>query len=58
MLAIRLGAAANPAAGHDAGSAAAARQPVNLADVGATMAQWLGVSMPIPRGRPIAALLD
>jgi hypothetical protein len=58
MLAIRSGAAASRAAGNDAGSAAAARQPVNLADVGATMAQWLGVSVPNPRGRPIAALLD
>ncbi len=58
MLAIRSGAAANPAAGNDAGSAAAAGQPVSLADVGATMAQWLGVPSPNPRGRPIAALLD
>ena len=58
MLAIRSGAAASPAAGNDAGGAAAARQPVSLADVGATMAQWLGVPAPNPRGRPIAALLD
>ena len=54
MLAIRSGADASPAAG----SAAAAGQPVSLADVGATMAQWLGVPSPNPRGRPIAALLD
>jgi len=31
--------------------------PVTLADVGATMAQWLGVPPPDRRGRPIAALL-
>jgi hypothetical protein len=58
MLAIRSGADASPAAGGNAGSAAAARQPVSLADVGATMAQWLGVPSPNPRGRPIGALLD
>jgi len=52
MLAIRSGASAG------AGSAAVAGQPVSLADVGATMAQWLGVPSPNPRGRPIAALLD
>ena len=28
-----------------------------LASVGATMAQWLGVPPPNPRGRPIGALL-
>jgi hypothetical protein len=54
MLAIRSGAGAPPAAG----SAAVAGQPVSLADVGATMAQWLGVPASNPRGRPIAALLD
>ena len=58
MLAIRSGGAAIPAAGNDAGSAAGAVQPVSLADVGATMAQWLGVPAPNPRGRPIAALVD
>ena len=55
MLAIRSGADASrwpPAAPRRAG------EPVSLADVGATMAQWLGVPSPNPRGRPIAALLD
>ncbi len=52
MLAIRSGAEAGPA-----GPAASAGPPVSLADVGATMAQWLGVPPPNPRGRPIAALL-
>ena len=58
MLAIRSSADASPASGSDAGSAAAAGQPVSLGDVGATMAQWLGVPSPNPRGRPIASLLD
>jgi hypothetical protein len=53
MLAIRSGAEAAPGAS----GAAAGGQPVSLADVGATMAQWLGVPPPNPRGRPIAALL-
>jgi hypothetical protein len=54
MLAIRSAAGATPGAG----SAAVAGQPVSLADVGATMAQWLGVPAPNPRARPLAALLD
>jgi hypothetical protein len=52
MLAIRSGAEAGPA-----GPAASVGPPVSLADVGATMAQWLGVPPPNPRGRPIGALL-
>jgi hypothetical protein len=54
MLAIRSGADTSPRAG----TAANAGPPVSLADVGATMAQWLGVPPPNPRGRPITALLD
>ena len=54
MLAIRSDADAS----RGPGSAAGAGEPVSLADVGATMAQWLGVPSPNPRGRPIATLLD
>ena len=49
MLAIR-----SDAAGPGRFAAAAG---VSLADVGATMAQWLGVPTPEASGRPIAALL-
>ena len=52
MLAIRSGAEAGSASGSPAVAG-----PVTLADVGATMAQWLGVPPPDRRGRPIAALL-
>jgi hypothetical protein len=45
MLVIRTGADAAPSL-----------SPTSLADVGATMAQWLGVPSPTP-GRPIATLL-
>jgi hypothetical protein len=48
MLAIR--------PGSTAGSAPA--RPATLPDVGATMAQWLGVPSPDPNGKPIAALLS
>ena len=51
MLAIRSGADTG------AGTAVAAGQRASLADVGATMAQWLGVPPPDRRGRPIASLL-
>ncbi len=52
MLAIRSGApaAAGPAAGRTLAAA-------SLADVCATMAQWLGLPSPQPGGQPIAALL-
>ena len=52
VLAIRSGGDASPGA-----AATVTGQPVSLADVGATMAQWLGVASPNRRGRPIAALL-
>jgi hypothetical protein len=57
MLAIRSGPEAEAGARAGAGNAAAAAPRASLADVGATMAQWLGVAQPDPRGRPIAALL-
>ncbi len=57
MLVIRAGGGSPggerpPAASRPPASLA----PVSLADVGATMAQWLGVPSPTP-GRPIATLL-
>jgi hypothetical protein len=58
MLAIRAGS--DPASGASAtaaGPAAGAGERVSVADVGATMAAWLGVPPPDRRGRPIAALL-
>jgi hypothetical protein len=47
MLAIRTGSGDPPAE----------LPPATLADVGATMARWLGVPAPDPQGRPIGALL-
>jgi len=54
MLAIRSGTETGSAG--DA-RALAAGERASLADVGATMAQWLGVPPPDRRGKPIAALL-
>ncbi len=52
MLAIRSGAIAGPAPPRPAAPSAA-----SLADVSATMAQWLGLPRPHPQGRPIETLL-
>jgi hypothetical protein len=49
MLAIRPGAGAR---------APDPARPVSLPDVGATMAQWLGVPSPDPNGKPIEFLLS
>jgi hypothetical protein len=58
MLAIRTGTDAAPGGGATTpGPAAAAGQRVGVADVGATMAAWLGVPPPNAGGRPIAALV-
>jgi hypothetical protein len=54
LLAIRAGADGRPVS---AGNAAAPAPIATLADVGATMARWLDLPAPDPRGRPIAALL-
>ena len=50
MLAIRSGGPAAPAADR-------ALPAASLADVSATMAEWLGVPSPHPGGRPMAAVL-